>query len=285
MFLNILFTNLDKNLDFGEIMRRFNVEYPFVIKIINTGYEYKWDSTFDFAGETHDSWEFVCVLEGEVEIVEDDNVYRLCAGSFIAHAPLEFHRIKSSNNTNPHLFVLSFVHGGKIPEQLADGVFFLAHEEVEEYSAIARDIIKSLYATSDEAANLGSESALLLNAFVIKLLNRHSPHKAFASSKSAENYRKVIQVMQNGLYDNLSLEEISAICAMSTSSIKALFRQYAGIGPKTYYTNMRATEAMRLMNEGKSVEETSDMLNFSSVGYFSYFFKKYFGKPPSFFKN
>jgi AraC-like DNA-binding protein len=48
---------------------------------------------------------------------------------------------------------------------------------------------------------------------------------------------------------------------------------------------MRATEAMRLMEEGRSVEEVSDLLNFSSVGYFSFFFKKYFGQPPSFFKN
>ena len=272
-------------MDFGEIMKSFDVNYPFVVKRINTGYEYKWDSTFDFAGETHDSWEFVCVLEGEVEVIEEHNIYRLCAGNFIAHAPLEFHRIKSSNNTSPHVFVISFVHGGNVPERLAEGVFFLSHEEIEEYSVIVRNIVKCLYAPKEEVDKLGPESALLLNAFVIKLLNRHSPHKTFASSKNATNYRKVIQVMQNNLYENLSLEEIASICAMSVSSIKAVFKQYAGIGPKTYYTNMRATEAMKLISDGKSVEETSDLLNFSSVGYFSYFFKKYFGQPPSFFKN
>jgi len=266
-------------------MKSFNVNYPFVIKRVNTGYDYKWDSTFDFAGETHDSWEFVCVLEGEVEIVEEHNVYKLCAGNFIAHAPLEFHRIKSSNNTSPHLFVVSFVHEGIMPKSLSEGVFFLSHEEIEELSVIMKDILECLWKDHEKSETLGAEAALLLSSFAVKLVRRHHPHRTFASSKSAENYRKVIQVMQNSLYENLSLEEISSICAMSTSSIKALFRTYAGIGPKTYYTNMRATEAMRLLGEGKSVEETSDMLNFSSVGYFSYFFKKYFGQPPSFYKN
>lgn len=266
-------------------MKSFNVNYPFVIKRVNTGYDYKWDSTFDFAGETHDSWEFVCILEGEVEIVEEHNVYKLCAGNFIAHAPLEFHRIKSSNNTSPHLFVVSFVNDGVMPKSLSEGVFFLSHEEIDEFSQIMKDILTCLYKVPENREELGSEACVLLSSFVIKLVKRHHPHRTFASSKSAESYRKVIQVMQNNLYENLSLEEISSICAMSTSTIKALFRQYAGIGPKTYYTNMRATEAMKLLEEGKSVEETSDILNFSSVGYFSYFFKKYFGQPPSFFKN
>ena len=263
-------------------LKSFEVEFPFRIKKVNTGFEYKWDSNFIFTGEAHNSWEFVCVLDGEVEVIEEQKVYRLCRGNLIAHAPMEFHRIKSSGGTSPHLFVLSFVHTGKMPSTLSDGMFFLSPEEIEEFTDIMKGIRKALYYDETE---VGCENVILLEAFIIKLLRRHSPHDVFADSKGAENYRRIIEIMKNGLYDNLSLEEISQRSAMSVSTIKSLFRTFAGIGPKTYYSKMRATEAMRLLSEGKSVEETSDLLSFSSVSYFSFFYKKHFGKPPSVHKK
>ncbi len=259
-------------------IKSFEVVFPFKIKKVNTAYEFKWDSSFDFAGESHNSWEFVYVIDGEVEVVEEQKVYRLCSGNFIAHAPMEFHRIKSSGGTSPHLFVFSFVHSGRMPQRIGDGMFFFSPEETDEYTDIMRGMIKALY---EYETDIGCENALLLEAFIIKLLRRHSPHDVFADSKSATNYRRIIEIMQKGLYENLSLEEISQKSAMSISTMKSLFRTFAGIGPKTYYSNMRAAEAMKLLESGKSVEETSDILNFSSVSYFSFFYKKRFGEPPS----
>ena len=90
--------------------------------------------------------------------------------------------------------------------------------------------------------------------------------------------------MKKNVAANLSLEDICSIGAVSVSTAKVLFRKYAGIGPKTYYSNLRAIEAMNLLKEGKSVDEVSSTLNFSSVNYFSLFFKKHFGNPPSYYK-
>lgn len=258
------------------------VEYPFFITDICSAYNRKYD--FDFRGEYHDFWEIVCVLDGEVECVEDARVYRLGAGNLVAYAPMEFHGIRNVGSSIPHVLHLSFRHRGELPEKLADGVFCLTASEIEEFEDIVVTILNSYYSKVRNNAS-GVEATFRIHNFILNLMQRHSPHALHAVSKSASEYRKLIKIMKQNVATNLSLEEIVAIGAMSVSTAKVLFRKYAGIGPKTYYSNLRAIEAMNLLKEGKSVEEVSTQLNFSSVNYFSLFFKKHFGKPPSHYKK
>lgn len=261
------------------------VEYPFFITTVCSGYSRKFEADYDFQGEYHDFWELVCVLDGEIEVIEDSRVYRLGAGNFIAHAPMEFHRIKSAGDTCPHVLNVSFRHSGNLPDKLSDGVFFLTTSELEEFENITVSIIEAYYNGNEPDQTSGAETVFRICDFILSLMRRHTPHATFFSSKSATDYRALIKVMKENVKENLSLEEIAAISAISVSTAKVLFRTYAGIGPKAYYSNLRAIEAMNLLKEGKSVEEVSTILNFSSVNYFSLFFKKHFGNPPSHYKK
>ena len=63
--------------------------------------------------------------------------------------------------------------------------------------------------------------------------------------------------------------------------MKILFKTYAGISPKSYYNLMRVQKATELLNKGDSVTEVSLAMNFSSSNYFSVFFKRETGSPPS----
>ena len=101
------------------------IENQFEVLSFLTVLDYNWDAKFVFLGEQHDFWEIVYVLSGEVECVEDDRVYQLKAGEMLLHAPMEFHKIRSAANTEPHLYVLSFRSQGMLPERLKDGIFCL----------------------------------------------------------------------------------------------------------------------------------------------------------------
>ena len=67
-------------------MRLFNIDVPFRIKGIYTALEMIWDSKRTFVGESHDFWEIVTVLEGAVEVVEDERSYILRDSEMILHA-------------------------------------------------------------------------------------------------------------------------------------------------------------------------------------------------------
>ena len=121
-----------------------------------------------------------------------------------------------------------------------------------------------------------------LAAFLVRLA-AHKPasRPPLRASRSAEMYQELIETMKAGVAENYSLNDLAKRHAISVSAVKKLFRDYAGIGAMRYYAMLRGQEALRLLTNGKSIEETAEMLNFSSVNYFSLCFKKQFGAPPA----
>ena len=87
--------------------------------------------------------------------------------------------------------------------------------------------------------------------------------------------------MRENVMQNLPLTEIAALCYVSVSYLKLLFRKYAGASPKEYYSNLRLTEAILLIKEGLSTTEIAERMKFSSPNYFCSFFKKRTGVTPS----
>ena len=256
------------------------IHHPFLIRTLRSAYDFRWDASFRFAGERHDFWEFVCVLDGMVEVVEDEKVYLLSSGEMICHASGEFHRIRSFGNTAPHVLVLSFQHEGEIPAKLADGLFLLSSDERNEYQAIFSRA-KAWFSDcvpNDQLA--GAEAAAALTSFLCRLATTHDPHNTQSHSDRAREYRRIVEIMQDAVCENLSLAEIAARAAVSASTVKALFAAFSSISPIKYYSQLQIEHAKKLLWEGVSIAEIADRMRFSSPNYFSSFFKRLHGASP-----
>ena len=86
--------------------------------------------------------------------------------------------------------------------------------------------------------------------------------------------------MNEEIYNNISLERLAQLNFMSVSYVKLLFRRYTDISPKSYYSNLRANEAARLVLEGVPIADIAKRMNFSSPNYFTSFFKSHIGMTP-----
>ena len=272
------------------MIRCFDVELPFRINGIYTAFDNHWESGHVFQGESHDFWELVTVLSGQVEIVEDDNCYVLGGGMMICHAPGEFHRIKSAGGTSPHFLVMTFRHEGELSQRLSDGVFTLNGELIEEYLRIfhpIRDFFQGLGAHikwGDEPRTAGFaefESVLRLEHFLLKLSQMDASEENRSMSVSAREYRSLVQIMTERVRENISLCELAKARHISESYIKKLFRTYAGEGFTYYYARLRVGEIKRLFDAGESVSAVAEAMSFSSSAYLSAFFKKHTGMTPS----
>ncbi len=253
---------------------------PFDITGFYTAYEFFWDENYYYAGEQHDFWEIVYVISGEIEVAEDERVYRLQRHNLIFHAPMEFHRIRSVGSPRCHILILTFKTEGEVPTSLSDGVFTITPDEQSKLFMIVNDVKKFIY-ENEYPMVLSQLSALSLTSFILQLTVSQQAKEKFSLSRSAVEYHNIVVTMSKGLYANLTLSDIAESCHISVSYIKTLFARYSGISPKTYYANMRFNEAVRLLSEGYSVGEISEMMNFSSPNYFSVFFKKQCGMPPA----
>lgn len=292
-----------------DIFDKISLQEPtatFKINGFYTVFNNYWHDDFSFAGEQHNCWELVYLEQGQVEVTEDEQVYLLQGGDMLLHAPMEFHKIRSTGHTRPHVFVLSFTITGNVPAILSDGVFHLTAAEQEALINAIRNIFRFFdnsflfegrtkhiaetvieetflgksHLTKEQSGQLG---AMALTLFLLQLSTepKNRTPETPNSSKQAKEYQKVVKAMQKGLYSNLSLTELSEDCNISVSYIKRLFMRYAGMSPKTYYIQMRVREALRLLQNGNTAEATAEMMNFSSPNYFSSFMKKHLGLPPA----
>ncbi len=243
-----------------------------------TAFRFEWSNSFVFNGESHNFWEAVFVESGEVEVTEDENVYTLSEGNVIFHAPMEFHRIKSSGGSAPTGFICSFQASGELPSAIKEGVFgmdALQRNLYEEFSKSLCDFVNN-----GGSALLGTKSAALLKAFIIKMAERPAKTKSSASHSALE-YKRIASFMQKNVCESLTLDDIACRTNVSVSYIKALFNTYAGISPKSYFNQLRIQKAAELLSGGYSVTEVASAMNFTCPNYFSVFFKRHTGAPPS----
>ena len=263
----------------GDYYGHYWVKRPFQIECFRTLCEHRWGKDHLFLGESHNFWEMTLILEGEAEGVRGDKVYRLQPGSLICCPPMVFHSSRSIGSSCHNLNV-TFEVSGSLPPILKEGIFHLSPAEISELKNIVYRL-REAYLQLPRDGDLGAEATEALSSFLLRLAKYHRPHNPLSNSRGSRLFQQVIETMQQALYENLSVQEIAGRNAVSTTTVKDLFRSYAGVGPKKYYSDMRGVEALRLLTEGMEITEIAEMLNYSSVGYFSNVFKKQFGVPPS----
>ena len=251
----------------------------FTIETLGNIFDRYFPPDFDYKGERHDYMEFVYVLSGDIQVTENEKVYNLSSQDLILHGPMEFHRIKSRNGTQPHVINLSMCIRGQLPPALLDGVFHLTEAQQTCFlNCIAQ--IKA-FRPQDPDIEKRQQTGCLLSALLLELSNETPATGVLSQESTALVYKKLVKTMQDGVYANLSIEKIAEQNFISVSYLKKLFQKYANESPKHFYDSLRAKEAALLLQEGMEVTAVAVKMNFSSPNYFTLFFRKHFGINPS----
>lgn len=252
-----------------------------------TIFEAIYQEDYYFGGETHDFWEFVCVLDGVLGVTAGEDVFLLERGQAVLHKPMEFHRLWAERKTRPHIAVISFA--ADVMPDMKERRFALKEEELDTLSRLmqARDdifeveqglMIHKIKAGAEiEAHRYVAQFEMLL----LKALQENTSTVLPYVSSGAENYRKIVQVLEEHLEERLTLGKVAELCQMSEAAVKRTFSRYAGIGLMTYFNQIKIRRAIRLLEEGKSVSQTAQMLGFADQNYFSTVFKRVTGSAPT----
>lgn len=252
-----------------------------------TIFEAIYQEDYYFGGETHDFWEFVCVLDGVLGVTAGEDVFLLERGQAVLHKPMEFHRLWAERKTRPHIAVISFA--ADVMPDMKERRFALKEEKLDTLSKLmqARDdifeveqglLIHKIKAGAEiEAHRYVAQFEMLL----LKALQENTSTVLPYVSSGAENYRKIVQVLEEHLEERLTLGKVAELCQMSEAAVKKTFSRYAGIGLMTYFNQIKIRRAIRLLEEGKSVSQTAQMLGFADQNYFSTVFKRVTGSAPT----
>lgn len=91
---------------------------------------------------------------------------------------------------------------------------------------------------------------------------------------------KIIRYIDLNILDMTSMTQIGDFLGYSYSYLSHVFSQVMHCSIKSYYDNQRFKRSLEFLNNGVSVGETADMLQYTSIQAFSKAFKNHFGVSP-----
>jgi len=91
---------------------------------------------------------------------------------------------------------------------------------------------------------------------------------------------RAIAEMRANVHEMIGIDRIARAAGASPQALRKLFARIVGLSPKKFYMRLRMNKAYQLLQSGKSVAETSELLGFSSPFHFSRAFRAFHQIPP-----
>ncbi len=267
-------------------------QVPRVLKVrsIHTAFSKAYDEDFYYAGEMHNFWELVFIREGRAGVAKDDRIFNLGKGDVVFHPPMEFHRLWSDGGPFSAV-VLSFAAKGEILGALSQGVFTLEHSQQKAILSLLQEIEDAFVMedvflkTAKNSLAAAQKTVNHLELILLDILEMDISKKKVLKTRSAKDFSRVVERMNEHIDENLSVPEIARLSNLSVSNLKKIVKKYAGTGVNKHFLQLKMIRAISLLENGQSVSEVSEELGFSSQNYFSFVFKRETGKCPKDFKQ
>jgi len=282
-------------------VRGRELEKLIAIDSIHSLYYFEFDDRYEDNFESHPYWEMVYVDRGQCSIVADNDTFLLQQGEIYFHKPYEKHMLKFPKDSLTNVFIITFNSSSEILKYL-EGRKLQGWMNIKQY--LVAIIHEAMLCFGDLTVHrqsidynskiLAGEQSILLRIElilidIIREITLEAPKKKlYFSKKTIEDdfCIRVIDYMEEKLYDRLNLDELSQKMSFSKSYVSKHFQSVCGYSVIEYFNMMKIEEAKKLIRcTKKSFFEISEILMFSNSHYFSSTFKKYVGMTPTQYKK
>ena len=225
------------------------------------------------------AYEFTLITEGRMSFYTNKREYTASGNCVFISFPDEVH---STNNTP---ITLNHQYWLQLDITEGNNILFLNEEASSNLVADLSKVDSHLVKAED-----GELRHALKRAFDLCYLDGNRRQAAayihiFLETLIAASLRKqsnvsadiesILQYLDTHIEEDLSLDDLAALCHLSTSRFKQKFRRVVGTAPRHYINEKKIVRAKELLEEGCSVTAVAMQLNFNSSGYFATVFKKY----------
>jgi AraC-like DNA-binding protein len=269
-------------------------------RIISLHY-FEYGKDYVFNGEAHDFWEIAYADKGELLIECDSGGVILKKGELIFHKPNEFHTVKATGGKAFNLLVISF-------DTSSPAIHFFENRIIK-INNNARTLLSRLLSEGRSAymgpldaydqkklirspdCPFGAEQMikLSLEALLIEFIRElPSPPKktslTYSTRETAANaaVEKICRYMESNYTKDITIGDLCRRFNMGQTCLKQVFREVTGKPPIRYLTELRLSEAKKLIREEQyNFTQIAELVGYNSVHYFSRSFRKNTGMTPS----
>lgn len=269
-----------------------------VIKEININglfslFEKHYDKGYSFHGETHNFWECLYVIHGNVCVSGDDRIYNLSEGDIIFHKPMELHKFHVDDENGVDLLIFSFFADGELIPFFERKVFklndeqnhiinlFLSYIRTQWSLWSDKDCEFRMYMKGFNSSKTYSHTVATYITHLLLMLYDDNDRATVLYTPETVAFKNAVDYMNGHISENPSISDIASNSNVSASTLKRIFSKYSGLSIHKYFTTLKMKTAMELLKSGASVSEVSDKLGFANPSYFSAAFKRETGYRPA----
>lgn len=236
-----------------------------------------------------DCMEFVVMIKGSQKYYINDKTYNITGGDVFISFENQLHGTKESPQD------VSEIIWFKINMNFQAGFLGLADEfgmvlyrklELIKEHTIRTDeenikLIKQCFElfSSSNRVDIAMGQSLFVT-FLNRLIRYNSNENTLSNG-----IEEAINYINENIYENLEIRELSEISGLSESRFKHKFKQEVGITPRDYINKQKIREAKILLKGHDNITNLAVKLGFDTSNYFSVVFKRYTSYTPSEYRN
>ena len=202
------------------------------------------------------------VVSGKGCFYTKDNMYAVSAGSCFLIKPDEITTYTADEKDPWHYIWVGF--DGRLASRLLE----LVSPVFEASSYVFNEMINIPDQTTAREEFIAGKLFILFS-------------EIFSETKNDNHAAVIKNYIQSNYMKKLTILEISKMVNLDRHYLTRLFKSKIGKSPKEYLTEVRLSEASRLLKSGHSVTDTCYMVGYDDIFTFSKAFKKHMGHSPS----
>ena len=227
----------------------------------------------------HDFYELEIILDGQGQVICDDNLYNIKPGMVSFLSPIDMH--KFIINDDIKIICIQFTENS-ISEEILDNFFNIKNNVIYLEDVELKRVLSLCELLSDNPAQTsGIYNSKLLEALLISLKNKFGT--------SSTNYKGSPPAMQKALSyinthfkENPKMSDIANMVFLNNHYFCSLFKEYMGETYKDYVKKLKLSYAQKLiLYTSIPLTQISLECGYSSHSNFNRDFKKFFGFSPS----
>ena len=228
----------------------------------------------------HAFYEINLILSGNVKILLKDRFEEGCENRIVLTRPDTAHFISCNSDTLYSrlylVFTDAFIANCFAEWQQLSAVFgkngtvlTLSHEETERFKQLIEQIEK-------EASVLGQR--LLIYYLLVQISNHFS--NSLKESEAQPYVFEALTYLEGHYAEKINFTELAKQLYVGRTTLMTEFKSYTGSTMGEYLTKCRIRNAIRLLQEKKTIEYAAEACGFSDSSGFTRAFKRFHGTTP-----
>ncbi len=239
--------------------------------------------------EIYPFWQLFFVSRGSMSIIRDGKEEVASEGQIIFREPDVPSTIVYPDGCELYMGLIDFFCPNNEMSFFTKGAITLTSRE--------KGIISNIIKEASSFYNEGKSDTLWpelvsseLEAFLIRVYGRlrgilpSYPYDEKSNSKNnvSDTVNKINSILEERRFSNISVEEIASILNETPNVLMKRYKKEMHEGIMEHFLNLKLQTAIQLiLSSNMNFTEISELMGFSSVNYFSKFFKKRTGMTPT----